>query len=180
MAEVFPGGAEVRFAGAASEDTLAYRFYDAERLVLDKTMKQQLRFAVCYWHTFCWTGQDVFGAPTFARPWFGGDDEMEAARRKGSVELDDLFYAHVGAIDTLALALLHAAQLFEDATLTRFIDRRYAGRDSQWGRQIVNGETTLAALSERCLAEGLDPKPRSGRQEQLEGINNRVLHPDHL
>ena len=40
---------------------LTYRYYDPDRMVLGKRMEDQLRFAVCYWHSFCWTGTDPFG-----------------------------------------------------------------------------------------------------------------------
>jgi xylose isomerase len=72
----------VRYEGPHSANPLAYRHYDAEAVVLGKTMKQHLRLAVCYWHTFVWPGSDVFGQPMFARPWHAGGDESTLARRK--------------------------------------------------------------------------------------------------
>jgi xylose isomerase len=72
----------VRFEGPRSTSPLAYRHYDADALVLGKSMKDHLRLAVCYWHTFVWPGNDVFGQGTFARPWHGGSDELTLARRK--------------------------------------------------------------------------------------------------
>jgi xylose isomerase len=72
----------VRFEGAQSANPLAYRHYDADALVLGKPMKDHLRLAVCYWHTFVWPGSDVFGQGTFARPWHSGADELTLARRK--------------------------------------------------------------------------------------------------
>ena len=59
----------VRYAGPDSDDPLSFRYYDAEREVLGKSMAEHLRMAVCYWHTFCWQGDDVFGDATFGRPW---------------------------------------------------------------------------------------------------------------
>jgi xylose isomerase len=72
----------VRFAGSGNTTNLAYRHYNAEELVLGKRMKDHLRLAVCYWHTFVWSGSDVFGQDTFDRPWNQGADEMTLARRK--------------------------------------------------------------------------------------------------
>ncbi len=72
----------VRFAGSGNTANLAYRHYNAEELVLGKRMKDQLRLAVCYWHTFVWSGSDVFGQNTFDRPWNQGADELTLARRK--------------------------------------------------------------------------------------------------
>lgn len=72
----------VRYEGPQSTNPLAYRHYDAKARVLGKTMEQHLRLAVCYWHTFVWPGNDVFGQATFARPWHVPGDELTLARRK--------------------------------------------------------------------------------------------------
>ena len=66
---IFADFAPVTYGAADSDDLLAYRFYDPQRLVLQKTMADHLRVAVCYWHSFNWPGHDIFGAPTFSRPW---------------------------------------------------------------------------------------------------------------
>jgi xylose isomerase len=72
----------VRYEGPQSANPLAFRHYDAQAVVHGKTMAQHLRLAVCYWHTFVWPGSDVFGQPTFTRPWHAGGDELTMARRK--------------------------------------------------------------------------------------------------
>ena len=61
----------IRPAGVASQssNSLGYRVYDPDRLVAGKRMEDHLRIAVCYWHSFCWPGSDVFGVGTFDRPW---------------------------------------------------------------------------------------------------------------
>src|SRR5690348_6035903 len=46
-----------------------YKYYDPKKKVLGKTMQEQLRIGVCFWHTFCWEGNDMFGLPVFHRPW---------------------------------------------------------------------------------------------------------------
>jgi xylose isomerase len=73
---------QVRYEGPQSANPLAYRHYDAKARVLGKTLEQHLRLAVCYWHTFVWPGNDMFGQPTFARPWHGAGDELTLARKK--------------------------------------------------------------------------------------------------
>jgi xylose isomerase len=67
---------------------LTYRWYDPNKVVLGKRMEDQLRFAVCYWHSFTWPGGDPFGGETFNRPWMHAADEMEAARHKADVAFD--------------------------------------------------------------------------------------------
>ena len=64
-APFFPRVEPVRFEGPESTSELAFRYYEPDRVVLGRRMEDQLRFAVCYWHSFCWPGSDVFGAGTF-------------------------------------------------------------------------------------------------------------------
>lgn len=77
----------IKFEGTDSTNPLAYRYYDKNRVVMGKTMAEHLRMAVCYWHTFCWDGFDVFGAGTFNRPWHGGPIDQARADHK----LDEAF-----------------------------------------------------------------------------------------
>jgi xylose isomerase len=77
----------IKFEGVDSTNPLAFRYYDKSRLVMGKTMEDHLRMAVCYWHTFCWDGFDVFGAGTFNRPWHGGPIDQARANHK----LDEAF-----------------------------------------------------------------------------------------
>src|SRR5258706_483790 len=65
----------VRYEGPDSRSAFAFRHYDADRVLLGKTMREHLRLAVCYWHTFCTAGSDVFGSDVFPRPWFQGADQ---------------------------------------------------------------------------------------------------------
>jgi len=79
----FDGVDAVRFEGMSSTNDLAYKVYDPDRVVLDRRMEDHLRIAVCYWHSFNWPGNDVFGAGTFDRPWLrNATDPIVAAREK--------------------------------------------------------------------------------------------------
>ena len=85
----------IGFTGPDSDDDLAFRVYDPDRVVLGKRMEDQLRIAVCYWHSFNWPGSDVFGAGTFDRPWLGGaGDPMDAARMKMDAAFE--FFSKLG------------------------------------------------------------------------------------
>jgi xylose isomerase len=87
MATGFFGNvAPIPYEGPVSENPLAYRHYDPTRTVLGKTMAEHLRPAVCYWHNFAWGGSDMFGAPTFERPWFA--ETMAGARLKADVAFE--------------------------------------------------------------------------------------------
>jgi xylose isomerase len=86
-ADYFAEFETVRYEGPDSTNDLAYRWYDKDRVVLGKRMEDYLRFAVCFWHTFCWPGSDVFGAGTFKRPWLMGPQDEAAARAKREAAL---------------------------------------------------------------------------------------------
>lgn len=87
--------APVRYEGEHSTNPFAFRWYDKDRLVLGKRMEDHLRFAACYWHTFCWNGFDVFGYDgSFERPWHHMADPMEAARAKADVAFE--FFTKLG------------------------------------------------------------------------------------
>src|SRR5919109_546055 len=78
----------IRYESPDSTNPLAFRWYQPERVVLGKRMEDHLRFAVCYWHSFCWPGTDPFGGPTFLRPWMEPGDPMAMARLKAEVAFD--------------------------------------------------------------------------------------------
>ena len=92
----FHGVEPIRFEGPQSHNPLAFRWYDKDRMVLGKRMEEQLRFAVCYWHSFSWNGFDPFGYDgTFERPWQHMADPMAAARAKADAAFD--FFSKLGA-----------------------------------------------------------------------------------
>ncbi len=82
MSAYFPDVETVRYEGPETDNPLAYRWYDPKRLVLGKTMAEQLRIAVCAWHGFGWTGTDMFGVGTFDRAWLRGGDPLQVARKR--------------------------------------------------------------------------------------------------
>jgi xylose isomerase len=84
----------IRFEGADTQTPLAFRHYDARRVILGKSMAEHLRLAACYWHTFVWPGADMFGAGTFERPWQQAGDPMKQARAKADAAFD--FFSRLG------------------------------------------------------------------------------------
>lgn len=80
--EYFKGIGQIKFEGAESKNPLAFKWYDENRVIAGKTIKDHLRFAVAYWHTFCGTGGDPFGPGTQIFPWIGASDPMDAAKEK--------------------------------------------------------------------------------------------------
>ncbi len=99
-----------------------------------------------------------------------GGFNFDAKLRRQSVEPADLYLAHIGGVDTLARALLAAADIVTDGALERLRAERYRGWDSDLGRQISAGKLSLASLSDLAVEKGFDPAPRSGRQELAESL----------
>jgi xylose isomerase len=98
---------------------------------------------------------------------------FDAKIRRQSIEPDDLLIAHVGSMDATARALLNAAAIIADGTFQKFVDDRYAGWESGVGKDILAGRNSLDDLAEYVADKALDPQPKSGRQEYLEGLLNR-------
>jgi xylose isomerase len=80
--EFFKGVGQIRYEGPGSGSPLAYRWYDANKVVGGKTMKDHLRFAVAYWHSFVGNGSDPFGEPTHLYPWNEKTDAIGRAKDK--------------------------------------------------------------------------------------------------
>lgn len=90
----FPGIGKIRFEGPDSRNPLAFKWYDENRIVAGKKMKDHLRFAVAYWHTFCGTGEDPFGPGTQIFPWDEPSDLME--RNKARMDAAFEFITKLG------------------------------------------------------------------------------------
>jgi len=80
--EYFPGIKQIKYEGPESRNPLAFKWYDENKTVAGKTMKDHLRFAVAYWHTFCGTGGDPFGPGTKIFPWDEASDPLDAAKER--------------------------------------------------------------------------------------------------
>ncbi|SMC39699.1 xylose isomerase [Pedobacter africanus] len=80
--EFFKGIGQVQFEGTESDNPLAFRWYDENKVIAGKTMKEHLRFACAYWHSFVATGGDPFGEGTIIRPWNEKADPIERAKDK--------------------------------------------------------------------------------------------------
>ena len=114
---------------------------------------------------------EVLRGGGFASGGFNFDTKL----RRQSLDRNDLFHGHIGGIDTLAQALLVAADLHEDATLSAARDQRYGDWDGELGRSITEGTATLASLADHVTRAGLEPAPRSGQQELLENRVNQAI-----
>ncbi|MBE6239936.1 MAG: xylose isomerase [Bacteroidales bacterium] len=80
--EFFPGIGKIRFEGKESRNPMAFRYYDANKVVLGKTMAEWLKFSMAWWHTLCAEGADQFGGGTKTFPWNGAACPVQAAKDK--------------------------------------------------------------------------------------------------
>ncbi|NIK10430.1 xylose isomerase [Xanthomonas arboricola] len=92
--EYFPGIGKIGFEGRDSDNPLAFKVYDANKQVGDKTMAEHLRFAVAYWHSFCGNGADPFGPGTRAYPWDIGNTALDRAEAKADAAFE--FFTKLG------------------------------------------------------------------------------------
>ena len=104
-----------------------------------------------------------------------GGLNFDAKLRRQSLDPEDLLMAHIGGMDVCARGLLAAAAMIEDGALDRHLADRYAGWRTPEGQAMLKGERGLDDIAARVEAEGLDPQPRSGRQEYLENLVNGYL-----
>ena len=102
-----------------------------------------------------------------------GGFNFDAKVRRQSIDAVDLFHGHIGAMDVAARALLAAERMIQDGTLARAVEDRYAGWRTPFGRDILDGKSSLEALSAHVLGAGSEPEPVSGRQEYFENLINR-------
>ena len=80
--EFFKNISQIKFEGKDSDNPLSFHWYDENKVVAGKTMKDHLRFACAYWHSFCGSGADPFGEPTHLFPWNEKSDAIERAKDK--------------------------------------------------------------------------------------------------
>ena len=80
--EFFPGIGKIQFEGKESRNPMAFRYYDANKVVMGKTMAEWLKFAMAWWHTLCAEGADQFGGGTKTFPWNDSTCPMQIAKNK--------------------------------------------------------------------------------------------------
>ncbi|MBP6021985.1 xylose isomerase [Ferruginibacter sp.] len=133
--EFFKGIGQIKFEGLQSDNPLAFRWYEENRTVAGKTMKEWLRFATAYWHSFCGSGADPFGEPTHLFPWNIKTDAIERAKDKADAAFE--FMSKLGT----------PYYCFHDLDVVDF------------GNDVVENEkrlqTTTAYLKEKQKASGI-------------------------
>ena len=95
MSDYFNNISQIKFEGPKSNNPLSFKYYNEDHVVLGKTMKEHLRFAICYWHSFTWPGLDPFGGPTLDRPWMKAGNDLQMAEMKLDAAFD--FFSKIKA-----------------------------------------------------------------------------------
>ena len=104
-----------------------------------------------------------------------GGFNFDAKLRRPSIDLEDLFYAHIGGMDAYALAFKIARRILADGAFEQFVAERYASYDGGFGRDIEKRKVGFRDLEKLVLTKLGEPAPRSGRQEYLENLLLRYL-----
>lgn len=147
--EYFPGIGRIKYEGPKSDNPLSFKYYDANKKVGSKTMKEHLRFAIAYWHSFCGDGTDPFGSATHPHPWtVDASTPMEAAEHKLDAAFE--FFTKIGA------------------EFYAFHDRDLAPEGSTPAESEKNLKTLVSKAAERQKATGV---------KLLWGTANLFSHP---
>ena len=104
-----------------------------------------------------------------------GGTNFDAKLRRQSLDPEDLILAHVGGMDACARGLKAAAAILEDGTLEAMRAERYAGWNSDEAKKMLSGGYALDDLEAYVRSSGINPEPRSGKQERLENLVNRFV-----
>jgi len=157
----FPDIDRIRYEGPASQSPLAFRYYDADKIILGKPMREHLRMAACYWHTFVWPGADMFGVGTFKRPWVKPGDAMALARLKAEAAFE--FFSKLG-IDYYSFHDTDVAP--EGASLKEYSDNFaqmvdvLEGHQEQTGIQLLWGTANCFSNPRFAAGAASNPDPQ--------------------
>ncbi len=184
MTDFFGSLSKIKYEGPNSDNPLAFHHYNPDEMLMGKSMKEHLRFAVAYWHSFAWEGGDPFGGRTFDRPWFG--DEMSKAKLKADVafELFDLLgapYFCFHDADVRPEGKNFAESLANLNEIVDYFEEKIAASDTKllWGtanlfsnRRFMSGASTnpdpeVFAYSAATVKSCMDATHRLGGQNYV-------------
>ena len=154
--EYFKGIGEIKFEGAASDNPLAFKYYNPDQIVAGKTMREHFKFSVAYWHTFCGQGSDPFGPGTQNFAWDQASDAVQAAKDKADAAFEFTTKMGFGYYCFHDYDLIREGDTFGEsesrlATITDYLKEKQAasGVKLLWGtanafsnRRYMNGAAT--------------------------------------
>ncbi len=148
---------KVVYEGPTSKNPLAFRRYDAAKVVGGKTMSEHLRFAVCYWHTFKAVGGDPFGLPTMIRAWDADTDPIQ--RAKDTMDAAFEFFTKLG----VEYWCFHDRDIapegsdFVESCKNLDVLVGLCWKPGSRRRRALNSRTHRTSLATRCYQAGLQP-----------------------
>ncbi len=151
----------IRYEGPDSDNYLSFRYYDPKREVLGRTMEDHLRLAVCYWHSFNWPGNDIFGAGSFQRPWNPG---QPCTQEMADLKLENAFdfFERLGTpffcfhdVDAMAVAETPAEHQRNLATIADRMEQRM----SSGGVKLLWGTANLFSHPRYAAGGATTPDP---------------------
>lgn len=105
-----------------------------------------------------------------------GGFNFDASVRRPSIYLEDFLKGHISGMDVTALSLERAAKMIENDVLGKHVAKRYAGWNTDLGKNIINGDFSLGSLADYALTNDIQPKLASGQQERLENMVTSFLY----
>ena len=152
---------KIVYEGPKSDNPLAFRWYNPEEVIEGKTMKEHLRFTVCYWHTFRANGSDPFGAATMQRPWDDGTDSVENACNRARIafeffeKLDAPYYAfHDRDVAPEGSSLTETNKIFDAVADVLKEEQDRSGVKLLWGTaNMFSNPRFLHGAATSCNAE---------------------------
>ena len=158
MHDFFAGIAPIRYEGRDTQNEFAFRHYDADAMLGGKALRDHLRFAVAYWHSYAWPGGDPFGGQTFERPWFG--DSMAHARMKADVHFQmmnilgvDYFCFHDADVRP------EGASFAENTRALREITDYFQAKMEEGGHKLLWGTANLFSHRRYMSGAATNPDP---------------------
>lgn len=131
---------KIAYEGADSRNPLAFKHYNESEVVHGKTMKDWLRFSVCYWHTFRGTGADPFGFPTLPRPWDDGSDSVANAKVRIDVAFEffvklgvEYYTFHDADVSPEGKNLAETNKIFDEISDYLLVKQKETGIKLLWG-----------------------------------------------
>jgi xylose isomerase len=154
--EYFKGIGEIKFEGAASDNPLAFKYYNPDQIVAGKTMREHFKFAIAYWHTFCGQGSDPFGPGTQNFTWDQSSDAVQAAKDKADAAFEFITKMGFGHYCFHDFDLIREGATFAESenrilTITEYLKEKQAvsGVKLLWGTanafsnpRFMNGAAT--------------------------------------
>ncbi|WP_197276099.1 xylose isomerase [Mangrovimonas sp. TPBH4] len=138
--EYFKGIKHIEYEGNLSHNPLAFKYYDPNRMVAGKTMREHFKFSVAYWHTFCGQGADPFGVGTQNFPWDQSSEPMQAAKDKADAAFEFMDkigfdYYCIHDFDLVQEAPTFAESEKRLSTIVDYIKdkQKFSGKKLLWG-----------------------------------------------